>query len=251
MTYAIIEDEAYALRTLNKMIGHLRPDYLLAFTASSVRDAVSRLSVSPLPDVVFMDIELDDGNSFDIFSKVNIKVPVIFTTAYDNYAIRAFEVNSVDYLLKPISEEKLQRALAKLESTRHDVDYKKIAEAMLERNSRKRILVSKGDSYSYVSIEEVAFFMSEDKYVFAYMKDGKRHITDLQSLNDIMDELDPTVFFQLSRSIVAGISSINDVRKFFNRRLNVVLRAGNVKQEVIVSSARKNDFLSWLGDKKL
>jgi len=245
--YAIIENEQYSLQNLQNIVAQLRPDYQLIFTAESVEDTVAWLLSRPAVDVIFMDIELVDGNCFEIFDQVQVVVPIIFTTAYDTFALEAFKVNSVDYLLKPITPEHVERALSKLERAHQHPDYNQLASVMQSRNQRQRILTSNGDSYSYVSISDVAFFLSEDKYVFVYTHDGKRHITDYPSLGDLMATLSPDTFFQLSRSMIANINAITGVNKYFNGRLRVHVKAGDNTQTATVSAARKRDFLNWLG----
>jgi len=160
----------------------------------------------------------------------------------------------VDYLLKPITQAHVEQALTKFEQVRRmagagaaaTTDYGQLA-ATMQRGQRQRILTSSGDSYSYVSIDEVACFVSEDKYVFVYTRDGRRHITDYPSLAELMPTLDAGKFFQLSRGIIASIGSITAVKKYFNGRLRVTVSAGTSEQTATVSAARRRDFLAWLG----
>jgi len=245
--YAIIENEEYSLQNLKSIVERLRPDYKLVFTAESVEETVDWLLSSPRVDLIFLDIELVDGNCFEIFDHVKVTTPIIFTTAYDTFALEAFKVNSVDYLLKPITDAAVQQALDKLERVRPATDYNHLASTMQARTQRPRILTSSGDSYSYVSIDDVAFFVSEDKYVFVYTRDGKRHITDYPSLGELMTTLDAQSFFQLARNMITSITAITGVNKYFNGRLKVTVTAGNEKQTATVSAARKRDFLNWLG----
>jgi two-component system, LytTR family, response regulator LytT len=247
MKYAIIENEQYALENLQHIVSTLRPDYEMVFSAESIEDSVMFFRGNQDVALIFMDIELVDGDCFEIFRQVDIQIPVIFTTAYNEYAIQAFKVNSVDYLLKPVTEDDVNNALLKFEKTRTASDYTMLTNTMTAHSMRKRILTSAGDSYSYIEIDDIAFFISEDKYVFAYLKSGKRCITEFPSLGDLVHDLDPDSFFQLSRGIVAGIGSIHAVKKYFNGRLKVVVKAGKEEQTAMVSAARRKQFLVWLG----
>lgn len=251
MRYAIIENEHFALESLRETISTLRPGYQLVFTSESVEDSVSYFNGNPRVDLVFMDIELVDGNCFEIFSKVKVQVPIIFTTAYDEFALQAFKVNSVDYLLKPIHEGELEKALLKHERNSAPPPaagsvsgvYEKIAAGW----HNQRILTICGDSYSYIEVKDVAFFASEDKCIFAYRRDGGRRLTDMTNLSEVENIVSRREFFRLSRNIVASISSIKSVHKFFHGRLSVVVTAGGEKRDSVVSTARRKEFLDWLG----
>ena len=242
MKYAIIENEAYALEHLKRVVSSLRTEYELVFTAESVEECINYFGQQHSVDIIFMDIELVDGNCFDIFRAINIKTPIIFTTAYDAYAIQAFKVNSIDYLLKPIADKDVEAAIRKF-------DYKQLYPFIHKNLARRRILVNSGDTYSYIQTDEIAFFVSEDKYVYATLKNGRRRMTDFQNLSEVEAEVDGSDFFQLSRNLIASISAIGKVSKFFTGRLKVEIEAGEEKQEVVVSAARKKLFLDWLGGK--
>lgn len=249
MRYAIIENEEFALQHLKMMVSNLRPDYTLAFTAESVEECVEYFGLQPSLDLIFMDIELTDANCFTIFEHVNITVPIIFTTAYDEYAIRAFKVNSVDYLLKPICEEELLRAIEKFE-THHQNNITNYASLLPNHEvvrNRKRILITLGDRYYYINIADVAYFIREDKYVNAIMNDGKCHITDFQNLTEVIEQVSASDFFLLSRNIIVNIASIANVSKWFSGRLNVVIGSDAWQRSIIVSANRKKDFLKWMG----
>lgn len=262
MNYVIIENETFARENLLQVIGRLRPAYRLVFTAETVEDSIAWFAKPQQVDLIFMDIELDDGNCFEIFRRVSIHTPVIFTTAYDEYALQAFKVNSVDYLLKPILDEDIEAALVKFEKylTASLPDYSQLLTTLNDlalmhqpqgidspKPMHNRILVSSGDHYLHENISDVAFFMSEDKYVFLYLKSGRRRITDFESLSDILHALPVSDFFQLSRSIVCHIDAIASVSKHFKGRLSVTVKAGDVREEVLVSAARRKEFLDWLG----
>jgi DNA-binding LytR/AlgR family response regulator len=253
MKYLIIENEAFALENLKKIVARLRPDWHLQFTAESVEETVDYLISKPDVDLLFMDIELVDGNCFEIFKRVKIETPVIFTTAYDDFAIQAFKVNSIDYLLKPITEDAVSEALEKFERLQvkpaETPDYSQLLQQLMQPASRQRILISSGDNYGYVMIDDVAFFLSEDKYVFVYLRSGVRRMTDFHNLGEVEGIVDTKRFFQVSRNIIASIGSIDKVSKYFNGRLKVIVKAGNEGQEAMVSAARRQAFIDWLGDK--
>lgn len=253
MNYAIIENEELSFLSLRKQVEDLRPDYRLAFHAETVEDAVALLSAAQDLDLVFMDIELDDGDCFDIFQRINPTVPVIFTTAYDQYCIQAFKVNSVDYLLKPIADSDLQAAIEKFERNRATSasslpDIEQLLSALRQgKPTYNRILITSGDTYQYEEIADIAFFMAEDKYVVAYLKNGRQRVTNFSSLGELLPILNEHDFFPISRNIIASIGSVEKVSKYFKGRLAVTVRAGGAAKEVVVTAARRQDFLRWYG----
>lgn len=257
MRYAIIENEEFARLLLCGMIAEMRPEWTCVFTAESVEDTLEYLrGLKVQPDLIFMDIELDDGNCFDIFKNINIESPVVFTTAFKDFALQAFDVNSVGYLLKPITREKLTQMLCKIEnlgrflkSSPHNDSAIPLQDLRLPKQtaSHGRILISHRDSYTFISSDEVAFFTAEDKCVSVTLKNGTSYLTDFSTLSECMEILDSNRFFHIARNMVANIESISKVTKFFKGRLNVEIRVGDTSQIVTVSSARKAEFLKWLG----
>lgn len=253
MQYAIIENEYHSLLHIKDSIGNLRPDWQLAFTAGSINDTIRSIKEHGLPDLIFMDIELDDGNSFQIFDKVEIKTPVIFTTAYDEYCLKAFRQFTIDYILKPITTDDLLFAIRKFEtmnSCREDCAdrYQKLTQIKPESKSQPiRILISRNDSYEFISTKDIAWFESEDKCVFVMARDGRRLITTFNTLNEVEEILPQPQFFRISRAFVVSIDSITDVKKSFNYKLSAIVEAKGVKKKVDISSARRKEFLSWFG----
>lgn len=249
MKYVIFEDEQFAMQRLQLIIERLHPDYHLAHSGTTVADAIAYFQHEPDADIVFMDIELADGNCFDIFNEVNVNTPIIFTTAYDEYMMKAFKVNSIDYLLKPISETDLALALAKFERLRPEsgmrTDYHALQETVNQNHTRIRLI--SGDNFLFADISEIAFFISEDNYVYAYLNNGKRRLTNFSNMAETAAALPASDFYQLSRNIITSISSIKSVSRFFRGRLLVKLAAGTTVQECTVSSSRREDFLNWLG----
>lgn len=183
------------------------------------------------------------------FKEVKINTPVIFTTAYDEYAILAFSINSVQYLLKPLVKEELHKAIVKFEMVCHphkeSLLYQSLA--MKFNTYKNRILALNGNNYVPVLVNEIAFFLSEDKYVYAYLLDGRRKLTEFSNLSEVMGNLNPNDFLLISRNIVTSIYAIKQVSRFFKGRLLVTVVAGMEKFEVTVSAARRQSVLDWLG----
>ncbi len=250
MEYLIVENEIYAKEKLKSMVQEIRPDAILAGESGTIEDTVNLIEhLKKTPDLIFLDIELDDGNCFEIFRRTDVKSPVIFTTAYDNYMLQAFKENGIAYLLKPILKEDLAHALDKLERLKGLSSENQASARMENRRWRQRLLIVNGDQYSFVNVSEIAYLLSEDKYVFAILKSGKRQLTEIGSLADALPCLDRHQFFQTARNLIINIESIEKVVKHFNGRLKVILSVHGEKTETMVSAARKHDFLEWMGGK--
>lgn len=243
--FAIIEDEAFAARHLQKTIEQLRPQWKLSFTATGVEQSVEMLKAYTDIDLIFMDIQLGDGECFEIFRRTPCATPVIFTTAYDEYAIRAFKVRSIDYLLKPIDEKELEAAIVKFEAMNGEdtADYIGVEKEM----HKGRILLRSGDNYAYIKSDDIAYVLSEDNCVFIYPHHGGRRLTEFANLQEIMERLDGKNFFQPSRNIITSIAAVSGVSKYFRGRLKVKLLADGKTIETLVPAARKEEFLDWLG----
>lgn len=245
--YLIVEDERFAYEEMKRMMEKLRPDYQPANRTETVEQTVLFLKHNTV-DLLLLDIRLADGNCFEIFEQIQVSVPVIFTTAYNEHAIRAFKVNSVDYLLKPIEEADLQAALCKFEQYRTapppTPEYKKLEEALMGNYRKNRFLIRKGDGYGYVETTDIAFFYSEEKVVFLHTFSNKRYIVEY-TLDQIERLLDEKVFFRASRNCIANIRSIKKISKYFNSRLKLVLQP-DCPHEVLVSRIRVPDFLKWV-----
>jgi len=253
MKYAIVENESRSLEHIKSMLADLRPDWKLTFTSDSVRGTLQKIDELGLPDLMFLDIELNDGNCFKLFEKISLPVPVIFTTAYDEFCLKAFKVHSLDYILKPITTDDLLFAIRKFETltSRNTVTPQIISEISesSERQKEKngRILIPSKDGYKFVEISNVAWIFSDNKCVLLVDRSGKEHITTFSTLNDIEELLPPDKFFRLSRSVIASVDSIAEVKKSFNYKLKVCLKTGGTEQTVEVGTARKKDFLNWFG----
>ena len=247
MKYLIVEDERFAFVELKRMMEQLRPDYTWVGRTESVADTVLFLKNNPV-ELILLDIRLADGNSFEIFEQIQVTIPIIFTTAYDEYAIQAFKLNSIDYLLKPVEEEDLLAALNKLERQQEKrevaFDYKKLGQALIGSSKKDRFLVQFGDSYNFINVNDIAFFYSEDKVVFLHTFSGKKYIIDY-ALTQLESQLDDKMFFRLSRGIIANINAIKKADKYFNSRLKITLNP-DFQQEVLVSRERVPEFLNWI-----
>lgn len=248
MRYAIIEDNVFAAKHLEMAVSRLRPQYRKVFTGTSVESTVNYLRTSEEPDLIFMDIELFDGKCFEIFDAVQTTVPVIFTTAYDDFALKAIKVNCVDYLLKPVTPEALSHAIDKFEHlfAHHNDSVAPTASPVVAPATR--ILTVSGDKYNYINTDRIAYFVSEDDYVFAYLNDDdKRHLINITSLSDLELILSSSDFFRLSRNVIASIKSIKGVSKYLRGRLLVKVSSGAGISEFSVPASRREPFLLWLG----
>lgn len=249
--YLIIEDERFAYEELKRMVQVLRPDYKLIGWAESVEQAVLLLQQSDI-NLIIVDICLSDGLSFEIFEQCPVEIPIIFSTAYNEYALKAFKVNSIDYLLKPINEKELDAALYKFEHlyclNPKMPEYKKLEESYLSNNKKKRFLTQVGDVFQYVETSEIAFFYSEQKYTYIHLFSNRRYIINY-SLEQLDDILDKDVFFRVSRNCISNIQSIKKISKYFASRLKVYFQP-ECPHEVIVSRSRVSDFLKWIDDAK-
>lgn len=248
MRYLIFEDERFACDELRRMMRILRPSYTLAGWAQDVEQAVELVARGGY-DFIITDIRLADGLCFDVFERQPTDAPVIFTTAYDEYAIRAFDLNSIDYLLKPVEEGDLADALGKLERNRlvrtGSPSFAGMAQAYISHTRRSRFLIRIGDTFRYVPTADVTVFLSEDKTTYLCTAGGKRYIVDYS-----LDQIEPTLpaeqFFRLSRACIANIEAVGKVSRYFGGRLCVELRDGGTGK-VIVSRKRAGDFLKWMG----
>ncbi len=246
MRYAIIEDEEFSRENLRKIIEKIRPEYELVGLLGSVKESVAFLKSNDI-DLLFMDVELGDGTCFNVIEQVAIKVPIIFTTAYDAYTLKAFKVNSIDYLLKPIVEDDVRQALEKLEQIVDILTPDTSEYSTKGLKTIERILISRNRSFAFLNICDIAFFSLEERYVMAYTKSGACEVTDIKNMEEAMNIVSNHDFFQLSRSIISSISAIESIDKIDNRRLLVTIHAGEIQKEAIISATRRKDFLSWLG----
>lgn len=247
MKIAIIEDELPAAKRLESLLLRIRPEAEIIGHADSIEDACDLLDRAS-PDLVFLDIQLADGLSFSIFERTELKAPVIFISAHDQYAIRAFKVNSVDYLLKPVDQEELSTAIAKFEAQRLAAtkDYQALFATLLaaEQNYRNRFLVKSGTNLSFVTTEQLAWLVSESGVTFLVTHGNERFMI-ASSLDDLEKELDPAVFFRINRSCIVALESILRIEPYINHRLLLHLRPAS-EEHSLVSRHRVSQFKHWL-----
>lgn len=250
MRILLIEDELPAYRRLQKMLLQKLPNAQISEQLESISGAVSHLKNQPSPNLIFMDIQLADGLSFSIFEQVEISSPVVFTTAFDQYTLKAFKVHSIDYLLKPIEEEALGAALDKYEryyQKENQLPSQAIQQLVtqLEQPSyRERFLVKTGSSLTYIQTQDIAYFYSDQSLVFARRKDQKQHHIDA-SLDQLEQQLDPRQFFRVSRKAIVNLDAILKIDTYFNGRLLLHLEPSCDFQST-VSRDRVAAFKAWL-----
>ena len=245
----IIEDEPPALRRLQQLFGNLRPAATVAFTADTVSDTLAALHTRPAPDLILSDIHLADGLSFQIWEQHAPPCPIVFTTAYDQYSIRAFKVNSIDYLLKPIEESALSRALDKFEQLHAPApDLSALAAALQRREPvyRQRLVVQHRQEYLSLRVSEVCQFYSQDSLTFAYTQGRQRYLID-KTLQQLEEELDPAQWFRINRGQLVHIDAVRRAQPYFNHRLMTELHPPVEGAINTVSRQRVSDFLAWWG----
>ena len=255
MKTIIIEDEKPAARLLQRKLEKL--DIEVGVMLHSVEEALDWFSKNEHPDLIFLDIQLSDGLSFEIFEKVEIKSAVIFTTAYDEYALRAFKLNSIDYLLKPIDEDDLEIAVAKfksllpkqeLQTQSLGIDFEQIKKMLanpFEKNYKKRFTVKIGQHLKVISIDEIECFFSENKGTYIHTFDNRNYLIEC-TLELLEQELDPGDFFRISRKFIIPLKAIKEIVVYSNSRLKVILPSYK-EEEVIVSREKVSDFKTWIG----
>lgn len=246
----IVEDEPLAAQKLSRQLKNIDPDIEILATPDSVAKAVDFLS-SRTVDLIFLDIHLGDDLSFRIFEKLQVKVPVIFTTAYDQYAIKAFRVNSIDYLLKPVNKTDLKQALEKFYEQRPSqqtpIDYQLLINSLQSGSSesyKSRFLVYKGDKVKSIEIETVAYFFAEGKHVYLVDKGGQQYLLDY-TLDKLKECLDPQYFFRINRQFIIHIQAIEEMTAYTKGRIKIDLNPAG-KKEAIVSIERASAFKTWL-----
>ncbi len=247
----IIEDEKPAARLLQRKVEKL--GYPITILLHSVEESIAWFQNNPHPDLIFLDIQLSDGLSFEIFEKVEIESAVIFTTAYDEYALRAFKLNSIDYLLKPIDEDELVISISKFKNQFHknnisSLDFEAIKRMLVNpvaKEYRKRFSVKIGQQIKVIDVSEIECIYSENKGTYLHTLDNRDYLID-SSLEIIETELSPKDFFRISRKFIIPMQSIKEIQVYSNSRLKISLPTYK-SDEVIVARERVLDFKQWLG----
>jgi len=250
MKVIIIEDEKPSARRLKRMLESI--DITTETMLHSVEESIQWFNTNAHPDLIFLDIQLSDGLSFEIFDQVEVKSAIIFTTAYDEYALQAFKLNSIDYLLKPIDDEDLETAVAKYKTrlpqkTNIALDFEDIKKLLvnpIDRVYKKRFSVKVGQHLKLVNIDDVECFYSENKGTYLYTTEGRNYLLDT-TLEALENELEPETFFRTNRKFFININAIKDIISYTNSRLQIKLNHYN-EDEVIVARERVKDFKDWL-----
>ncbi len=259
MKVLIVEDEELAVKKIQKTLAAVDPEAEVAGVTDSILATVNWIEENPTPDLILMDIELSDGQSFEIFNRVTIKCPVIFTTSYDEYALKAFKVNSVDYLLKPIQKEDLAAALQKLDSLKDiykqpeaskpevsiDSLVRELQQKLQPKEYRKRFLVRHAQKLVSIDTDEIAYFFSDGRLNFFKTYDNKKFVVDY-TMDELEDMLDPQKYFRISRSFYISVNSVDQIHDYFGNRLMLQLKPA-VDKESIVSREKVTDFKKWMG----
>ena len=253
MRILIIEDEELAVKKLQKALAGTDAGAQVVGTADSIKSSVEWLQQNPAPDLILMDIELADGQSFEIFNLTEVKSPVIFTTSYDEYALKAFKVNSVDYLLKPAQKEELQAALNKFNKLRSngkpDINIeslvKELQQKLQHKEYRKRFLVKHAQKLVSIEVDDIAYFYSDGRLNFFKTTDNRKFVVDY-TMDELEDMLDPDKYFRISRSFYVSINAIDKIDEYFGNRLILALKPA-VDKEALVSREKVTDFKKWMG----
>lgn len=263
MKAVIIEDEKAAVRNLTSLINEVRPQMEIVAVLDSIGATIEWFGAHPMPQLVFMDIHLADGSAFEIFKYASITCPIFFTTAYDEYALRAFKVNSIDYLLKPIGKEDVERALHKLDNLQDanhspnenasfapDKELLELIQSLKKQeNYRTHFLIPlKGDKLLPLSVDMIQLFYIKDCQVKAVLTDGTEHNFP-QTLDELTDCLNPALFFRANRQYLLSREAIKDIDLWFNSRLSINLRYTGITEKILVSKVRVTEFKEWFSRK--
>ena len=257
MKVLIVEDEELAVKKLRRTLESVDPSAEVVGVTDSVRSSVSWLQSNPPPDLILMDIELADGQSFEIFEKTDVKSSVIFTTSYDEFALKAFKVNSIDYLLKPIQNEDLQAAIQKYrsmhsiyankEGSAMNVDslVKELRQKLQPKEYRKRFLVKHAQKLISIEVDDIAYFYSDGRLNFFKTNDNRKFIVDY-TMDELEEMLDPSRYFRISRAFYVSIDSVDQIHEYFGNRLLLQVKPA-VDKEALVSREKVTDFKKWMG----
>lgn len=248
MKVLIIEDERPASRKLARLLKETDPGIEVINVLESVEQSVNWFFGNPDPELIFMDIQLEDGLCFEIFEKIRIKVPVIFTTAYNQYALKAFKVNSIDYLLKPINPDELKDAIHKFNrvhrTIQHYTKYESIA-GKLPFQHKERFLIKIGEHYKSIPTSDISCFYILERSVFLFTGSGKSYPVDY-SLEKIEQLVDSGLFFRVNRNFIINYYAIQDMIAYSSNRINIILADWHGKEDILVSRERVSDFKIWM-----
>jgi two-component system response regulator LytT len=248
MKAVIIEDEKLNAEHLKKLIDEEFKEIIVTDVLRSVEHALEWMKVNREPELIFMDIELSDGTCFDILEGIQLQAKIIFTTAYDQHAIKAFDYNSIAYILKPVTREKLKEAIDKIQIYHGDNTHiNHILDQLrpkLIKEHKKRFLVKTGAQFKHIPVENISYFVSEDGLSLAYTLDKKKYFVDY-TLDELIRLIDPSFFFRVNRKFIVNLDSIISVKTYFSRRLLIEMTP-SYTEDIIVSKERVKQFKSWL-----
>lgn len=257
MKILIVEDEDLAVKKIKKTLAEVDDTADVIGITDSIQGTVNWLESNATPDLILMDIELSDGQSFEIFNRTKVKSPVIFTTSYDEFALKAFKVNSIDYLLKPVQKEELNAALDKFKSMtganktsdkkeiNMDALVKELQQKLQPKDYRKRFLVKHGQKLVSIETDDIAYFFSDGRLNFFKTFDNRKFVVDY-TMDELEDMLDPQRYFRISRSFYISVASIDQIHDYFGNRLLLQLKP-TVDKETVVSREKVTDFKKWMG----
>lgn len=251
---AIIEDEFPAARLLNNILAVLRPEWDIILLPGNIEESVEWFANNPHPDILFLDIQLTDGNSFMFIEQAHPESMIVFTTAYDEYAVRAFSVNSIDYLLKPVHQERLLETLNKFErlnkkQLKEYYQQSQVLEVLQslsnpDKKYRTRFLISSSDKLFTLQIEDVSYFYSENRITFAVTRQSKEFIIDL-SLDKLSEQLNPDLFFRTNRQTIVSVGAIQRIEPYFQNKIIVHVKP-EFREKILVSREKISAFKVWL-----
>jgi two-component system response regulator LytT len=251
MNILIIEDEPHTAQILSEIIVQVRPDSIILETLESIEQSVKYLSnENNIPDLIFSDIQLADGLSFEIFSKIQLKCPIIFCTAFDQYTLQAFKTNGIEYVLKPVKEEDVELAFTKYEilkeSLTPDTEIINLLKNTFQKkeNYKNSILVHVKESFIPIEVSKIAFFIVDTEILYIHTFDNKRYPV-FKAMSEIEASLDPTIFFRINRQVLLNKKVIKEVQPYFNRKV-IVKTDLKTEEQLIVSRLKVTEFMNWI-----
>lgn len=245
----IIEDEKLAGRALAQSLAEISPDVQVEAMLGSVAESVAYFSASPEVDIIFSDVQLADGHSFEIFKEIEIKAPVVFTTAYDSFMLNAFTCNGIDYLLKPVDHKELEEALNKYKMLeRHFTGHSDALQQLVQYSGlrrKNRLLVKRGQEYISLKMDEIVLFYTESKLVFVTDLEGKKYLAE-NNLSDLEELLDSRQFFRVNRQYIVNINFIRGFKPFEKVKLLLELNVPELKHHIVISQENSPEFRRWM-----